>query len=419
MSEILEFYQRDALKHRSNSAWLAQLQQKGTEDLARFGFPTRHHEAWKYTTVDGFLKSRFSRKTATDIEEIQAIAPVPLANQVHFLNGQLLQSHLNLPKATLVLPLSVAISEYADLIKPYLDKILHSSHAFQALNSAMLQEGLFIFIPKGIEISEPILIQYHQNRASEAVYMRQVIVAEDAAMVSVIEDFQGSADCTYHTNTITEIYVGQQASVQHYKIQREGNQAFHTGHIAVEQSQSSMFKSHSLSLGGKWVRSDMDIRLLAPQANCVLNGIYAPARGQHIDHHTSIHHDVPDCTSAQDYKGILAGGSRAVFNGKVVVAKDAQQTKASQQNKNLLLSTQAEIDTLPQLEIFADDVVCSHGATVGQLDEEALFYLATRGIAREEAYRYLIQAFTIENFRLIEPLALSEWMEQLLTQHIG
>ena len=191
------------------------------------------------------------------------------------------------------------------------------------------------------------------------------------------------------------------AKLTHYKIQRESKAAYHLGHLAVKQSAHSQFASHSLSLGGKLVRSDISMYLQEEHAHCLMNGIYAPSEGQHVDHHTTVNHLVPNCSSEQDYKGILTGRSRAVFNGKVIVAKDAQHTDAKQQNKNLLLSANAEIDTKPQLEIFADDVLCSHGATVGQLDEEALFYLATRGIGRLEASHYLIHAFAQDNLRLI------------------
>jgi Fe-S cluster assembly protein SufD len=177
--------------------------------------------------------------------------------------------------------------------------------------------------------------------------------------------------------------------------------------------------NHSLSLGGKCVRSDLSLYLQEEKAHCLMNAIYAPTDGQHVDHHTTVYHLVPNCSSEQDYKGILNGRARAVFNGKVIVAKDAQHTDAKQQNKNLLLSANAEIDTKPQLEIFADDVLCSHGATVGQLDEEALFYLATRGIDRVEASHYLIHAFAKDNLQLIPHRKLADLMSQLLTQQLG
>ena len=213
--------------------------------------------------------------------------------------------------------------------------------------------------------------------------------------------------------------LGEKAQCVHYKIQREGKLACHIGHVAVNQLAHSEFASHSFSFGGKLVRSDLSINLLQEYAQCLMNGIYIPNEGQHVDHHTIVNHLLPNCRSKQDYKGILNGHARAVFNGKVVVAKDAQHTDASQQNKNLLLSANAEIDTKPQLEIFADDVLCSHGATVGQLDEEALFYLATRGIDKIEASRYLVHAFTEENLRLIPKQKLAAWVGNLITQQLG
>lgn len=225
-------------------------------------------------------------------------------------------------------------------------------------------------------------------------------------------------DSCYMTNGITELFIGSKAQVGHYKIQRESKQAFHFSHLAVQQSAASQLASQVVSLGGQLVRSDLSIALQEEQAQCFMNGIYMPTQGQHIDHHTTVNHLVPNCSSEQDYKGVLQGKARAVFNGKVIVAKNAQHTVAKQQNKNILLSARAEINTKPQLEIFADDVICSHGATVGQLDEEALFYLATRGIDRLEATRYLIHAFTQANLRAIPEQRFATWIDQLLTQQL-
>ena len=200
----------------------------------------------------------------------------------------------------------------------------------------------------------------------------------------------------------------------HYKIQRESKLAYHMGHLAVNQAMDSQLDSHLFSLGGKCVRSDITIGLSEPGAQCLMNGVYVPNDLQHMDHHTLVTHEAPNCRSEQDYKGILNGHSRAVFNGRVVVAKGAQHTQAKQQNKNLLLSIDTEIDTKPQLEIFADDVVCTHGATVGQLDEEAIFYLATRGIGRADATRYLVKAFTVDNLRILANVELATWVGTLL-----
>jgi Fe-S cluster assembly protein SufD len=249
--------------------------------------------------------------------------------------------------------------------------------------------------------------------------MRNLIIAEAGSSASIIEDYQGDLNTRYFTNTITEVSLAADAKITHYKIQRESKLAYHIGHIAVKQAANSQFESHSFSIGGKLVRSDITIGLHESGAHCLMNGVYAPADMQHMDHHTVVTHEVPSCSSEQDYKGILSGQSRAVFNGQVIVVKDAQHTVAKQQNKNLLLSANAEIDTKPQLDIFADDVVCTHGATVGQLDEEALFYLAARGIGRVEANRYLVQAFASENLKKFANIELADWLSTLLNQQLG
>jgi Fe-S cluster assembly protein SufD len=324
-----------------------------------------------------------------------------------------------LPTGVIIQPINQALKEHQDKTQPWLGKILSHDNGFQALNTAMMQSGLFIYLPKGVRIEQPILLANWQDKDNQAVYLRHLIIAEDDSHVCIIEDFNGDDESCYFTNVMTEIHASQKAHVQHYKIQRESKLSYHIGHLAVSQSANSQVDSHSFSIGGKLVRSDTTINLNKSLARCSMNGIYAPNEGQHIDHHTQVLHNVPDCNSEQDYKGILSGHSRAVFNGIVKVAKDAQHTVAKQQNKNILLSANAEVDAKPQLEIFADDVICTHGATVGQLDEDALFYLATRGIGRIEASRYLIHAFAAENLRSIGIQELAEWMGKRLTQHLG
>lgn len=420
MTELLDFYQQQAKLKQSSVSWVADLQQEGLAALVRHGFPTRHTEDWKYTQVTPLLEQRFAFKSPkSSAPELEV--PVPFGLQIAVNNGQIssldgLKSKL--PAGTIICTLTEAIEQHAEKIKPWLSKLMPHDHAFQALNSACLQEGLFIYLPVGIVIDQPLFIRHWQDEANQVVNFRHLIVAQPGSEAIIVEEYRG-ADCTYFTNTVTEIALASKAKLQHYKIQTESTQAYHIGHLAVRQAESSHFQSHSLSFGGKLVRSDIGIRLEEHQASCLMNGIYAPCNGQHVDHHTLVEHLVPDCQSEQDYKGIMKGSSRAVFNGRVLVAKNAQHSQAKQQNKNLLLSAQAEIDTKPQLEIFADDVVCTHGATVGQLDEESLFYLATRGIDREEASGYLLQAFAADNLRLIPHRQIAEWMAQLLTAHIG
>lgn len=421
MNEILEFYQQQAKEQLSTIPWLAQLQSSALNHLSRNGFPTRHDEEWKYTLVDALLKQSFAQQQSA-MGSVASVSDVPVKQQLLIQNGFIADTNewiKKLPQGVLVLPLATALTTHEELIKPYLGAVLQQEHGFHSLNTAMIRCGVLIYIPKGVCIEEPIALIHAQDQINQAVHLRHLIIAEAESRATVIEEYRGKEDSCYFTNTVTEIVVGSGAQLTHYKIQRESKAAYHIGHLSVKQAVHSQFASHSLSLGGKLVRSDLSMYLQEEHAHCVMNGIYAPAEGQHVDHHTTVHHLVPNCSSEQDYKGILTGRSRAVFNGKVIVAKDAQHTDAKQQNKNLLLSANAEIDTKPQLEIFADDVLCSHGATVGQLDEDALFYLATRGIGRLEASHYLIHAFAQDNLRLIPHRELADWMGNLLTQQLG
>ncbi len=422
MSDIVSFYTQQAQKALSSLPWLEQVQLQALKNLERRGFPSRHHEEWKYTSVDALLKQTFSNVEAQNPKHELLHSDLPVANQLLIHNGQIAAENnllAKLPKGVLVLSLSVALAEHSELIKPYLAHILEQEHGFHALNTALIGCGIVIYIPKGVCVDTPIVLNHFQDQEMHAVHLRHLIIAEQGSQATIIEDYRGVEGCTYFTNTVSELFVGPSAHLTHYKIQRESKMAFHLGHIAVKQGAHSHLASHSINLGAALARSDMSIRLQEEHAHCLMNGIYAPTEGQHVDHHTTVYHLVPNCSSEQDYKGILKGRSRAVFNGKVIVAKDAQHSNAQQQNKNLLLSANAEINTKPQLEIFADDVICSHGATVGQLDEDALFYLATRGIDRLEASQYLIHAFAEDNLRLIPNRELADWMSHLLIQQLG
>ncbi|MCP0913122.1 Fe-S cluster assembly protein SufD [Legionella sp. 27cVA30] len=421
MSDVLDFYRQQAQLKISPISWLARLQQQGLNELARLGFPTRHHEEWKYTLIDSFLQHRFTQNESSPLAQESYAADLPVEGYiVSWVNGCWVQSgQYTLPAGVIILPLAQAIEEHPEKIQPYLGQILQQEHGFQALNTAMLHAGIFIYLPAGVSLPQPVILSHMQDKDNQAVFMRHLLVAEAGSSAVVIEDFQGKPERTYFTNTITELHAAANAKLSHYKLQRESRSAYHMGHLAVKQAQGSEVDTHALSLGGKLMRSDISIDLHEPHARCLLNGIYAPGKAQHMDHHTVVNHNVPDCRSEQDYKGILSGDSRAVFNGKVMVAKHAQHTEARQQNKNLLLAANAEIDTKPQLEIFADDVVCSHGATVGQLDEEALFYFAARGIEQDEARRFLVKAFAADNLRMMGTPKLANWLNQLLCQQLG
>ncbi|HVT63233.1 MAG TPA: Fe-S cluster assembly protein SufD, partial [Legionellaceae bacterium] len=397
-------------------------------EFRRLGFPHKHDEDWRYTSVHEFLKHSFRQPMSPILQrDATSLATMithkqmdlPTGQKLVFLDGVLMGLEgLRLPPGVLVLPILEALSTHPETVQPYLNKIMQIRHGFQAQNTAMLQLGLMIYVPANISLPDPILIVNWQTKAQQAIYMRHIIIAESGADVTIFEDYQGEAQIPYYTNTITELYAEPRASIKHYKIQREGNGAYHVGHVAGQLNANSHIDAHVLSIGAHWSRSDTCLRLKGSHAQGQMNGVYALSDNQHMDHHTWVYHDVPDCTSIQDYKGILNGRSRAVFNGQVHVAPHAQKTIARQQNKNLLLSQHSEIDTKPQLDIAADDVQCTHGATVGQLDTEALFYFATRGIPMTEARHYLIQAFVGENLRAMANETLSAWMGTLLNQHL-
>lgn len=418
MSDVSSFYLQQAANYVSDIPWIAQLQKQAQSDLECQGFPARKHEEWKYTSTDELLKHYFVPAHQHNDTLYQHSIPVN-GHSISINNGVItgLESVAKcLPDGVIILPLFDAVQSHPEKIKPFLNKILKSEHAFQYLNTAMMQSGLFIYIPENRCIAEPLVLTHYQNQAQQSVYIRHLILAEEGSRATIIEEYCGEDTKSYFTSAITEVSAAATSHLVHYKIQREGKAAHHIAHLAVNQAAGSQFESHVFSFGGKLVRSDITFNLLEPKAHCSMNGVYAPSHGQHMDHHTTVNHMVPNCTSVQDYKGILNDQSRAVFNGKVIVAKDAQQTDAKQQNKNLLLSSNAEIDTKPQLEIYANDVTCTHGATVGQLDEEALFYLATRGIEPSEATQYLVRAFAMTNLQAVQDEKLCAWLSNLLYQ---
>lgn len=414
MKEPLELYSAQAKAAISNIPWVAALQTAALNQFSCAGFPSRRDEDWKYTSLQAFLEQEFREKS-----EQTAVSPHALLKKaVTINNGLITIPDMQLPEGAIVMPLAQALVEHADLLQKYWQPDA-CKDGFHALNTAFLSTGLFVYLPPHVRLDSPLAIAHYQDKDQGAHYLRHIIIAEAGSELTIIEDYSGAAGKTYFTNRVTDIALQRNARLAHIQIQRESKAAFHIGLVNAKQEEGSQFDSHSFSVGGKLVRSDLDIRFKGEHAQCLMNGIYVPGEGQHVDHHTTVHHDLPHCSSQQDYKGILTGHSRAVFNGKIIVAENAQQTSAKQQNKNLLLSAGAEIDTKPQLEIFADEILCTHGATVGQLDEDALFYLATRGIGREEASACLVHAFAAENLQKIPQTYLAEWMSTLLDEQLG
>jgi Fe-S cluster assembly protein SufD len=292
--------------------------------------------------------------------------------------------------------LAGALRSDAKLVEPHLARYARfEQNAFTALNTAFAEDGAFVYLPDGTSLKGPIHLLLLSTVPGEATvsHPRNLIVVGANSQVSLIESYVGLEGGAYFTNAVTEISAGERSVIEHTKLEREGREGFHIATLDVHQGRGSSFVSSSIATGGALVRNDINVLFNGEGGDCTLNGLYVTGGDQHIDNHTSIDHAKPHCTSRELYKGILDGKSRGVFNGKIIVRKDAQKTNAHQTNKNLLLSQHALVNTKPQLEILADDVKCSHGATIGQLDEEALFYLRTRGIGSEAARNLLTYAF--------------------------
>ena len=332
--------------------------------------------------------------------------------QLVFANGHLLSR----PES---LPAGLEVGGFADdpvAVEKHLGKYAaFDQNAFVALNTALTQDGALVRVARGAVIAEPIEIFYLTTAAKEpvAIHPRALILVGPNAQCTIVERYRGVGEGVYFTNAVTEIVVGESAVVDHYKVQQETHSAYHVATLQASVGRSAVFGSHSISLGGALVRHDANA-VLSEGSDGTLNGLYIVNGTQHVDNHTIIDHTQPHATSHEVYKGIIDGKSHAVFNGKIFVRKDAQKTDSKQTNKNLVLSDDAVIDTKPELQILADDVRCTHGATIGQLDAEALFYLQSRGIGKQEAKSLLTFAFAQDVVDRIKVQSLRDSLERVL-----
>jgi Fe-S cluster assembly protein SufD len=386
-------------------AWLTRLREDAAARFEELDFPTTRQEEWKYTNIAPLLKLPFRPAFEPDGLRITAecIGKRTFAetqqSRLVFINGRYSPQFSNLaaiPNGIVASNLADAPAAHVSVIREHL-----GAHAdfrgevFTALNTAFIGDGAFIYIPHGKISETPIHLLFIStaSESSTVSHPRTLIVAGRGAMATVIESYLSLAEGTYFTNAVTEIIAGEGAVIDHYRLQEESERSFHIGTTQLLQERDSNYSSCSIHLGGGLVRHNLNARLDDENIECTLNGLYVTTGAQHIDNHTAIDHQRPHSTSRQLYKGILDGQSRAIFNGKVFVREGALLTDARQTNKNLLLSSEATVDTKPQLEIFADDVKCAHGATVGQLDDEELFYLASRGLKPEHARALLTYGF--------------------------
>jgi len=386
-------------------SWLHELRRGGAERFAEIGFPTTREESWKYTDVTPIVQTSFKPAArgvnSADPARLEGFWFENLpSHRLVFVNGhysEKLSTPGAWPKGVTVLGLADALRNKAHLIEPYLGHYLpERTHGFAALNTALFIDGAYIHLARGARLAKPIHLLYVTTGGATSPLLsqpRNLVVAEEDSQAILIENYVAVGEASYFTNVLTEVVVGPHAAIEHYRLQEEGASAYHIGGLHVHLDRDGRFTAHGIDLGGRLVRNDLRTVLDAEGVECHLNGLYVLGDRQHVDNHTHIDHAKPRGTSREFYKGVLDGRSRAVFHGRVVVRPDAQHTDAQQVNNNLLLSRDAEADTKPQLEIYADDVKCAHGATVGQLDPDALFYLRSRAVDEAAARDLLTYAF--------------------------
>ena len=404
-------------------AGLPWLRQRRVEALERFmeqGFPTLKHEDWKYTDVRPIAMRRFAPAAGDGRLDPQALAPYAWSgHQLVFVDGRYapaLSRPGSLPRGVRLLSLAAALAEEPLLLESWLGRQMPTPrHGFEALNTTFLQDGAVVWIGRGVTVEAPIHLLFLATGAPEsAVYWRNLIVAETGSRATVIETYASLDGAAHLTNAITEVTLESGALLEHYRLGRESDTAYHIGATHARLARDSRYASHAVTFGARLARHELDAVLDAEGAECLLNGFYATRGQQHVDNHTRIEHRAPHGTSREWYKGVLDDRSRAVFSGRIVVHPQAQRTDAEQANHHLLLSRDAEADSRPQLEIYANDVKCAHGASAGHLDEDALFYLRSRGLDEARARGLLVYAFAADVLARMRLAPLRQALEQQL-----
>jgi Fe-S cluster assembly protein SufD len=399
------------------------LRDKAMESFYEQGIPNRKHEEYKYTRLDLMLKEEFNFSTNKNSKDEQ-IEPLKFLADAHVViieNGIFIEGLSNLqdlPKGLTICSLVDAVTSNSPVFKKHYAQYADvKSDPFIALNTAMTKDGVFVHVAKNAIIEKPIHI-IHISTAFEntIIHPRNLIVVDENAQAKIIESFE-TVDSTakVFSNALTEIVVDKHAIVDHYKIQDENELGYLMNTTQIIQQKQSVFSTHTFTLSGSLVRNNLTVVLDDEHIESHLNGLYLTNENQVVDNHTVVDHRKPNCNSNEFYKGIIDGKSTATFNGKIFVRKDAQKTNAFQSNKNILLSEDGTINTKPQLEIYADDVKCSHGSTTGKLDADSIFYLRARGLSTESAKRLLMHAFASEVVATIKIEALREYVEERIS----
>ncbi len=406
--------------------WLLAIRRAAFERFRALGFPTRRDEDWHFTSVGPIAEADFTplrgdpdRSAALDVQwsDLESFVFGQLEwPRLVFVNGEFaptLSSTTSLPSRVRVSRLADAMASDA-AVRTHLSSIGEfGGNAFAALNTALFTDGVFVHIAAGVSLPDPLHVLYvSTSEAAKGVsYPRTLVLLDPHAHASLVESYVALGDATYFTNAVTELRLAEGAQLAHVRIQRESTRAFHVGLAQAHQARDSRLASFSFATGGALSRANIYTSLAGAGAEVTLDGLYLVDGTQHVDHQTRIEHAAPNCASHEVYKGILDGAAHGVFNGKVYVHPVAQKTDGKQTNNNLLLSADAQVDTKPQLEIFADDVKCTHGATVGRLDEVALFYLKSRGLPAEQARTLLTYAFAADVLQRIADATVREALQ--------
>lgn len=434
MSEAIQHYlsEHTSLKGSlpgSDLAWLNESRDQALQQFSSLGFPTLRNEDWKYTSIRPIEKRQF--KLAQEVDHTVDAATINqylckdmACHLMVFVDGRFsapLSNFGDLPAGVKIKDLATALKEDSEILKTHLCSVADSNrNGFAAMNMAFMRDGAYIELDKNTAVELPIHLMFLSTGQHEEVtsQSRILIVAGEGSQAKFIESYHSLKDSVYFNNVTTEIKVGPNANIEHYKVQQESVKAFHIATLQVDQQRDSTFTSHSISLGAQLARNDINVWMGAEGCTSNLYGLYVANGRQHTDFHTRVDHAQPHCNSNEFYKGILDGHSRAVFNGQVYVHPDAQKSAAQQSNNNLLLSKNAEVDTKPQLEIYADDVTAAHGATVGQLDENMMFYLRSRGIDYNSAHALLVYGFAHSVIEKMSLAPLRKHLEGVLVSRI-
>jgi Fe-S cluster assembly protein SufD len=405
--------------------WLRQLREDAFARFCETGFPTTRDEDWRFTSVAAIARTAFRPASPAKLTDLASWRIEGVAAQLVFVNGRFARelSQLDgLPKGVTVASLRERIESHPEEVAAHLGRYADTQRdPFCALNTAFIGDGAYVNVARGVVVDAPIYLLYLSTKedAPTMTHPRNLIVAEDQSQVAVIEDYASvGGESVVFSNAVTELIAGESTVAQHYLIEREHLKAFNVQTLRIEQGRSANVASHSVLLGGGLVRNNVHPVLAGEGGECLINGLFMGTGRQHLDNYMHVEHAAPHCGSRQFYNGILDGQAHGVFHGRIVVHKVAQKTDAKQTNRNLLLSDDAQIDTKPQLEIYADDVKCTHGATIGQIEENALFYLQSRGISELEARKLLLMAFAEECVDRMHSTVAREHIARLVGQHL-